>query len=243
MRRSHTWPQLSEIHSWPAQGITPQVCCMCLRCLVFGGSRYVTGLLYVGCMGNEHPDCGGGGLSGYRMRAVLPSAPASGASLVGLEELMRSATQVKAQAESVRAGAAAEYRRHQGQAEAERVLREQSGQSARGCRAEVETATKLKDLPVVSDAFGKGQVSYDHARIIAKTAERTDIDEQELVDLARKQPVDVFAGTARKHERDRSGDDGVSRLEQQRQERCGRIKTDPADGMTVLWARFDPIRA
>ena len=105
----------------------------------------------------------------------------------------------------------------------------------------METGSKLKDLPVVSDAFGKGQISYDHARIIAKTAERVNIDEQELVDLAKVQPVDVFAGTARKHERDRSGDNGVSRLEQQRQERCGRIKTDPADGMTVLWARFDPV--
>ena len=80
----------------------------------------------------------------------------------------------------------------------------------------METGSKLKDLPVVSDAFRKGQISYDHARIIAKTAERVNIDEQELVDLAKVQPVDVFAGTVRKHERDRSGDNGVSRLEQQR---------------------------
>ena len=66
-------------------------------------------------MGNEHSKQGSsrGGLSGYQMRAVLLLAPVSGASLVGLEELMRTATQVKAQAE------------------AERVLREQSGQSAR----------------------------------------------------------------------------------------------------------------
>ena len=85
---------------------------------------------------------------------MLPSAPVSGASLAGLEELMRTATQVKAQAEWVRAGAAAEYRRRQSQAEAEKALREQSGQSARGCRVEVETGSKLEDLPVVSDALG-----------------------------------------------------------------------------------------
>ncbi len=45
----------------------------------------------------------------------------------------------------------------------------------------------------------------------------------------------VFAGVARKRERDRSGDDGVSRLEQQRQERCARAwGTSPSYQPTLI---------
>ncbi len=56
-----------------------------------------------------------------------------------------------------------------------------------------------------------------------------------MVDLAKRQPVDVFAGAARKRERDRSGDDGVSRLEQQLQERCARAwGTSPSYQPTLI---------
>ena len=173
------------------------------------------------------------GLSGNRARFVPPSMPVGEASLEGLQERMRSASQVEAQA-------AAEYQRRVGQSRAERTLREESGQFTRKSRAEVETGAKLRDLPHTSDAFGKGEISFDHARIIASTAERVEIDEKELVDKASSQPVDVFTHTARKHEQERSGDDGV-RLKQQRRDREAWIKTDPGSGMTVLHARFDPI--
>ena len=181
------------------------------------------------------------GLSGNRAGFVPPSMPVGKASLEGLQERMRSASQVEAQAAAVRAEAAAEYQHRVGQSRAEKTLREESGQSTRKSRAEVETGAKLRDLSHTSDAFRKGKISFDHARIIAKTAERVQIDEKDLVGKATSQPVDVFAHTARKHEQERSGDDGVSRLKQQRQDRGAWIKTDPGSGMTVLHARFDPI--
>ena len=124
---------------------------------------------------------------------------------------------------------------------AERTLREQSGESSNRARQEVETASKLKDLPGTSRAFEDGQITYGHVRVIAKTAEQADINESELVEKAKKQPVDVFARTARRHAQERSGDDGMSILKQQRRNRRAWIRVDRGSGMTVLHAEFDRI--
>ena len=180
-------------------------------------------------------------MAGNQVRIMLPSVPAREASLAGFKEQMRSASRAKAQAEAVRVRAAAEYSRRMGQKAAERTLREESGQSANGSRVEVELAGKLEDLPDTRKAFEDGEITFGHTKIIAKTAARVDVDEQELVDRAKKEPVDVFARTARQHEQQKSEDDGLSKLEAQRRARKAGIKTDPTDGMTLLWGRFDPI--
>ena len=39
----------------------------------------------------------------------------------------------------------------------------------------------------------------------------------------------------------RSSDDGMSKLEHQRSRRYAKVSTDPDDGMTILYGRFDPI--
>ena len=181
------------------------------------------------------------GMAGNQVRVVLPSVPVKEASLAGLKEQMRSASRAKAQAEAVRGRAAAEYSRRMGRKAAERTLREESGESPDGSRVEVEVAQKLKDLPRTRKAFEDGEITFGHAKIIANTAGRVDIDEQELVDRALKETVDVFARTAREHEQRKSEDDGLSKLEAQHRARKAGIKTDPTDGMTVLWGRFDPI--
>ncbi len=62
-----------------------------------------------------------------------------------------------------------------------------------------------------------------------------------MLDGARSQSPDKFARTVRKHEQQRSEDDGVSKLEHQRSRRYAKITTDQDDGMTVLYGRFDPI--
>jgi 5-methylcytosine-specific restriction protein A len=180
-------------------------------------------------------------LSGYRMRALLPPLPLEDAPLAGLREVMCSASRVKAQAEALRSRAAAELARRAGRGLAEKTLREQSGESTRGSRQEVETGSKLKELPGTKKAFGDGEITSGHARIIAKVAEDANIDEDELVDKAKKEPVDVFAHTARKHAQQRSGDDGMSALERQRRARKAWIRTDRGTGMTVFHAQLDPI--
>jgi len=181
------------------------------------------------------------GMAGNQVRIVLPSVAVREASLAGLKEQMRSASRAKAQAEAVRVRAAAEYSRRMGQKAAERTLREESGESANGSRVEVDIAGKLEDLPDTRKAFEDGEITFGHTKIIANTAGRVDVDEQELVDRAKKEPVDVFARTAREHEQRKSEDDGLSKLEAQRRARKAGIKTDPTDGMTLLWGRFDPI--
>ena len=92
-----------------------------------------------------------------------------------------------------------------------------------------------------SRAFGRGEISYRHAEIIANTAEGVEIDEDKLVEKAKRQPVDVFARTARRHAQDRSEDDGMSRLKRQRRNRKAWLRVDPRSGMTVVHAEFDPI--
>ncbi len=180
-------------------------------------------------------------LAGNRARFLPPALSMQEASLADLGEQMRSISQAESQAAAARARVAAEYTRRLGQKAAEKTLREQSGKSARGSRTEVEVANRLKDLPYTAKAFEDGQISYDHARIIANTAGKVEIDETELADRAKEQPVDVFAQTARKHEQQRSQDDGMSRLERQKRNRKSWIKTDSDDGMTVLYGQFDPI--
>ena len=176
-----------------------------------------------------------------RARFVPPAASLSEASIADLREQIRSITRAESQAAAARGKVAAEYARRLGQKAAEKMVRKQSGQSARGSRTEVEVADKLKKLPGTRQAFEDGQISYGHARIIADTADRVGIDEDELVQKAKKQPVDVFAHTARQHEQQRSEDDGLSKLEGQKKARKAWIRTDRSDGMVVLGGRFDPI--
>ena len=98
-----------------------------------------------------------------------------------------------------------------------------------------------RSLPPTPDGLRRGEIPYANARIIAGASRRGDIDEEELAEIARTQSPDRFAGTVRRHEQQRSEDDGVSRLRHQRSRRYARIKTDPDDGMTILYGRFDPV--
>ena len=108
-------------------------------------------------------------------------------------------------------------------------------------RSEVETAVELEELPRTSEGMRDGEIPYENARILAKASQEGEIDETELVGKARTQSPDKFAGTVRKHQQQRSEDDGMSRLERQRSQRFAKIRTDNTDGMTVLYGRFDPI--
>ena len=100
---------------------------------------------------------------------------------------------------------------------------------------------ELEGLPETSKGLRNGEIPYDNARILARASQRGEINETELGDAARTQSPDKFAGTVRKHEQQRSEDDGMSRLEHQRSRRFVKIKTDVEDGMKVLYGRFDPI--
>ncbi len=131
--------------------------------------------------------------------------------------------------------------RREGTELTETVLREGGLRSRRRARSEVETAVELQGLSETSKGLRNGEIPYDNARIIAGASQRGEINENELGDAARTQSPDKFAGTVRRHEQQRSRDDGMGRLEHQRSRRFANVKTDPDDGMAVLFGRFDPI--
>ena len=174
-------------------------------------------------------------------RLLSPSLPVGEATLEQLQDRLQSTIRVENQLASVRAETLAEMTRREGTELTERGLQEGGKVSRRRARSEVETAMELEGLPETSKGLRDGEVSYDNARILAKASKRGEIDEEELGDAARSQSPDKFAGTVRRHEQQRSEDDGMSRLEYQRSRRFVKIKTDVDDGMTVLFGRFDPI--
>ena len=164
-----------------------------------------------------------------------PFAPVGEATPDQLQDRIKSTIRVQNQAAAIRAEAVAELRRREGAEVTETVLREE-GLLARGkAKSELETAQQLEKLPKTREGFRNGEISPDNARIIAGASQRGPIDEEELAELAKTQAPDKFAGTVRRHERDRSPDDGESKLKRQRSRRYARIKTDLDDGMMVLY--------
>ena len=174
-------------------------------------------------------------------RVLAPTLPVSEATVEQLQDRVQSTIRSENQLAGIRAQALAELSRREGTQLTETVLREGGLRSRRRARTEVETAVELTGLPETSEGLRNGEIPYDNARIIVGAFQRGEIDETELGDAARTQSPDKFAGTVRRHEQQRSEDDGVSQLEHQRSRRFAKIKTDQDDGMTVLFGRFDPI--
>lgn len=176
-----------------------------------------------------------------RVRLLSPSLPVAEASPDQLRERIQSTIRAQNQAAAIRAEAVSELRRREGSEMVETVLREDGLLPGRRARSEVETAKELEELPKTREGLRRGEISPDNARIIAGANQRGEINEEELAELAKTQSPDKFAGTVRKHEKQRAQDDGVSKLEHQRSRRFAKITTELDDGMTVLYGRFDPV--
>ena len=174
-------------------------------------------------------------------RLLLPLLSVRETSLEQLQDWLQCTFRVDNQMAGFRAEVLAELSRREGVHLTENNLRETGLRPRRKARSEVETAKELEGLPETSKGLREGEIPYENARILAKASQRGEIDETDLVDKARTQSPDKFAGTVRRYEQQRSEDDGMSRLEHQRSQRFAKIKTDTTDGMTVLYGRFDPI--
>ncbi len=174
-------------------------------------------------------------------KLLAPTIPVVEVTSEQLRQRIQSTIRVQNQVAAVRAEAVSELRRRQGAEKVETILREDGLLGRRKARSEVETAKELEELPKTREGFQKGEISADNARILAGANQRGTIVEDELLDGARSQSPDKFARTVRKHEQQRSKDDGVSKLEHQRSRRFAKITTDQDDGMTVLYGRFDPV--
>ncbi|MDE0235216.1 MAG: DUF222 domain-containing protein, partial [bacterium] len=176
-----------------------------------------------------------------QIEVALPNLAVGDASLEQLRARLQSTFRVENQVAAVRAETLAELTRREGVHITENDLREKGLRPRRKARSEVETAVELEELPKTSEGLRDGEIPYENARILAKASQEGDVDETELIGPAKTQSPDKFAGTVRKHQQQRSEDDGMSRLEHQRSQRFAKITTDNTDGMTVLYGRFDPI--
>ena len=175
------------------------------------------------------------------VRVLVPTRPVGEATLEQLRDWLKSTFRVENQIAGFRTGILAELTRREGVHITEDNLRNKGLRPRGKARSEVETAVELEELPKTSEGLRDGEIPYENARILAKASQEGELDETELIGPAKTQSPDKFAGTVRKHQQQRSADDGVSRLEHQRSQRFAKIKTDRTDGMTVLYGRFDPI--
>ena len=122
-----------------------------------------------------------------------------------------------------------------GAAQAAEEARERLRQSRAGAKRAVKLAGRLDGLPGTSRALAGGDITPQHARIIAEAAEAADVDEGELLEAAAGEPADTFANTARRHVAERcAGEDPAERRRRQRARRELSIKQQP-DGMYKLF--------
>ena len=107
------------------------------------------------------------------------------------------------------------------------------GLSPEAAREKVRVARALTQLPKISEAFGKGELSYSRARAVTRAA--TPENEELLVDIARH-------STGAQLERIVRATVGVQDLEQANQRRSRRSVTWrwDTDGSLILRARLDP---
>ncbi|MCY4457282.1 MAG: DUF222 domain-containing protein, partial [Acidimicrobiaceae bacterium] len=131
----------------------------------------------------------GGGVGGV-LRVVLVDE-------VGLsDEGLRSRLKVLGRAESTLAAmksrALAELSRRHNKRDAQRLVRDELQTSKRDAQRDVETATRLAELPATSGALDSGDIPVGHAQLIARAAGESPIDERLLVETANNEPFDEF---------------------------------------------------
>lgn len=158
-----------------------------------------------------------------------------------LEERLSLIGRCEAGLAAVRSETIAELARRDGEARAAEAVRQRSRQSRGSAKRDVKLAGQLADLTGTSQALADGDITPQHARIIADAAEHTDVDEAELLAAAANEPTDVFGNTVRNHVNERTaGEDLQERRRRQRARRELSIKQQ-SDGMWKLFGLFDPV--
>ena len=161
------------------------------------------------------------------------------------EKALRARLQLVGRNESRLAGMKAqilgELGRRTSAVDAQLIASDELLSSKREAKRDVETATRLQQLPDTANALADGEIPAGHARLIARASGEGPVDEGVLVEAARTENFDRFAKTVKRHQQDQSGDDGQALLERQRQRRSARIFESPETGMFVLSAQFDRI--
>lgn len=174
-----------------------------------------------------------------QVEALLAGLRSLGGEL--LEERLGLVGRCEAGLAAVRSETVAELARRDGEAKAAEAVRDRLRQSRGSAKRDVKLAGQLADLAGTAQALADGDITPQHAKIIAEASEHTDVDEAELLDAAATQPTDVFGHTVRDHVNERSaGEDLQERRRRQRARRELSIKRQ-SDGMYKLFGLFDPV--
>ena len=173
---------------------------------------------------------------------VWPEAvDVAGLSLSELRARLGLIKKAEARLAAMKTAALAAYSNRGGEGLACRVALEELQASKQQARREVETASQLSQVPETLDALGAGDIPEAHAKQIAKAASQGPVDETVLVEAARHEDFGTFSKTLRDHQHERSGDDGKSLMDKERERRTLSLFKSPDDGMFILNGRFDPV--
>ncbi|MDH3752278.1 MAG: HNH endonuclease [Acidimicrobiia bacterium] len=127
------------------------------------------------------------------------------------------------------------------------LVRQSTSCSVREADNAAQLAAQLPAMPATRDALGAGDITADHAAALALTRSARsgqarcvfDSQEPELVDHARRQSPEQFRRTLRDWHHRRSEDDGISKLQAQKDMLRLSIGLDDA-GMTTVHGELDP---
>lgn len=158
-----------------------------------------------------------------------------------LEERLGLVGRCEAGLAAVRSETIAELTRRDGEAKAAEAVRLRSRQSRGSAKRDVKLAGQLADLAGTSQALADGDITPQHAKIIAEAAEHADVDEDELVVAAASQPTDVFGHTVRHHVNERTTGEDLQEIRRRQRARRELSIKQQSDGMYKLFGLFDPI--
>ncbi len=181
------------------------------------------------------------GIRGCPAAVCVAGVDEAGLSDEGLRTRLRSLVKAESCLAALKSRALAELSRRHSAADAQRLARDELGASGREAKRDVETAQQLAELPATREALESGEIPQGHARLIARAAGESPVDEELLAEVASGQRFDDFAKTVKRHQQDVADDDGKSLVERQRSKRKARIFESSESGMFVLTAEFDQI--
>ncbi len=125
------------------------------------------------------------------------------------------------------------------------LLGERAKLGNREIRRLQRAAKRLKEMPNTSERLRSGAITFEHAVALADAgaecgAETVDND-QRLLNLAEKVPIDQYTKNARSFAARHAPDRGKARLNWQRKRRQAWLSTEEGTGMGILRALFDPV--
>ena len=173
---------------------------------------------------------------------ALAQVHTGGLSRSEIDEAVHMLGKVKTRATSVMCTITREAKKSDPEVGTAEVIRQQTGVSGRAAQQIVRLAEQLSELPQVAERLEEGDISFDHARLLADAADKVGAEaveaDQELLKLAEEEPVDRFGRDIRDRVNQRLIEAGMDPLARQRKVREVKLWTEKETGLGVLLAKL-----